>query len=259
MKNKVISKGIICLKNNNIEYYLCTIEYHLNSNGTFKYVFKPNYEVIDLLRIEDFDGIPGLDISLRKEEYIRDNMIPTFISERVPSENREDYFDLLKERNMEYMDPVVYLIRSKKFYSGDYLYVKEYEDKKTLTISVDKDRLNTKGVIKNILQEIAKGNDVVIDGVLEKGENKQRLFKVLMSLYNKWNKDIKTNQMLGISHAKKNDVYKGRKPKSVESIKLKELYEKVKRKEISSKKAAELLDISIYKYYREINKLGLNQ
>ena len=258
MNNSVISKGIICLKNNNIEYYLCVIEYHLSSDGNFKYVFKPNYDVIDLLSSEIFDSIPGIDLSLRKESYVRDNITPTFISERVPNKNRVDYYELLKERNMDYMDPITYLIRSKKYYSGDFLYVKEYVDKETTSISVDAGKLNTKDIIKCILQEIAKGNDVIVDGVLENKENKQRLFKMLMSLYNKWNKDIKASQKKGINLAKKHNTYKGRKPIVVESIKLKELYEKVKRKEISSKKAAELLNISIYKYYREVNKLNLN-
>lgn len=70
---------------------------------------------------------------------------------------------------------------------------------------------------------------------------------------------LKIKQNVSINNAKKMGINKGRKPKVIEFIKLKEFYDKVKRNEISSKKAAELLNTSIYKHYREIKKLKLNQ
>lgn len=255
MKNEYVSNGIICLEDKNIEYYLCKIEYHLNKDDSFKYVFTPNYDVIDLLPLSIFDSIPGLDLSLRKKTYIRENRVPVFISERVPNENRVDYYELLEKRNMEYMDPIVYLIRSKKYYSGDRLYVKEYEECSTVEINISVPKRNSKNIIKDILSEIAKGNDVIIDDVLFTGSKKKDFFKVLHSLYLKQNKEIKDKQKIGIDRRKKEGLYKGRKPKIVESIKLKEVYDKVQKKKIRPKEAAALLNISIDKYYRELKKL----
>lgn len=255
MSDRITTKGIICIKVDNLEYRLCSIEYILNKDETFKYVFKPYYEVIDLLSSNIFDSIPGLDLSLRKQKYERINRIPTFISERVPSENRVNYYELLKERNMEYMDPIIYMIRSKKYYSGDRLYVIDYEDNQRTIIETNKPKEKVRTIIKNILDEIAKGNDIEVDGVEITGEAKKALFVVLKSFYIKWTKDILNKQKEGIDKRKKMKMYTGRKPKVIETIKLKEVYEKVKNKEISSREAASLLGVSIYKYYREIKKL----
>lgn len=53
--------------------------------------------MIDSLPASIFQGIPGLDMSLRPERYYRVNMTPYFISERTPSEGREDLWELLEE------------------------------------------------------------------------------------------------------------------------------------------------------------------
>ena len=91
-----ISKGKICIKGHyNLIYAVCDITYQLNEDDSFKYVFEPNYSVIELTDTSFFQGIPGLNLDLKKKEYIR-TKIPTFISERVPSRNREDYVELLE-------------------------------------------------------------------------------------------------------------------------------------------------------------------
>ena len=84
---------------------------------------------------------------------------------------------------------------------------------------------------------------------------KKLLFVVLKSLYIKWTKDIQAKQKDGIEERKKRKLYRGRKPKIIESIKIKEALEQVNNKEITSKEAASMLGISIDKYYREIKKL----
>ena len=56
----------------------------------------PFYHVIELLPTRLFQGIPGLDMCLRKERYVRENMTPVFISERTSRENRENLWELLK-------------------------------------------------------------------------------------------------------------------------------------------------------------------
>ena len=100
MKSSV-SKGIICLKDElNIEFRVCVIEYILNEDETFEYRFYPNYDVISLLSDNLFQGIPGLNLDLKKEVYIRKNILPVFISERVPSKNREDYSYVCNDKHL---------------------------------------------------------------------------------------------------------------------------------------------------------------
>ena len=78
--------ALICLKDDlGIEYVVSEIEYKIWKNEEFEYRFRPNYSVIDLLDTSLFQGIPGIDLDLRKEEYIRKNAVPTFISERAPA------------------------------------------------------------------------------------------------------------------------------------------------------------------------------
>ncbi|MDD7043622.1 MAG: recombinase family protein, partial [Mollicutes bacterium] len=111
-----ISKGTICIKGPfQLIYAVCKITYQLNEDDSFKYVFEPNYSVISLLDSSIFQGIPGLNLDLKRKEYIRIKT-PTFIAERVPSKKREDYLDLLAKVDMDYMDPIEYLIRSKEQY-----------------------------------------------------------------------------------------------------------------------------------------------
>ena len=80
-----ITKGDICLKDEHgFIYRLCTLSYITNPDDHFKYVFMPNYSVIDLLPLKIFQGIPGLNLKFRRKEYVRDNFHPVFITERVP-------------------------------------------------------------------------------------------------------------------------------------------------------------------------------
>ena len=70
------SKGIISLKGPfNIVYKLCEIEYILYEDETFEYDFTPNYCVMSLMSSYYFQGIPGLNLDLKKEKYIRKNII----------------------------------------------------------------------------------------------------------------------------------------------------------------------------------------
>ena len=62
----IITKGIICVKDNlNIEYRLCKIEHILNDDETYKYIFTPDYFVIDLLDSSQFKGFLGIILALR--------------------------------------------------------------------------------------------------------------------------------------------------------------------------------------------------
>lgn len=94
----------------------------------------PNYAAIDLTDTSFFQGIPGLNLDLRRKQYVRANRV-CFISERVPQPNRVDYYELLEEVGMTYMDPIHYLIRTDKVYFGDRLYMIPNQEKKTAGFS----------------------------------------------------------------------------------------------------------------------------
>ena len=120
----ITSEGMICIRNkDNTEFRVCKITYIQNEDETFRYIFTPDYDVIGMTDSSFFQGIPGLNLDLHKPMYIRENMTPVFISERVPQPNREDYHELLAHLGMEYMNPIEYLIKTDMHYSGDKLYV----------------------------------------------------------------------------------------------------------------------------------------
>ena len=252
--NSYKSYGTICVKGPcNLIYAICDIEYILNDNETFKYVFKPNYSVIELLNNNVFQGIPGINIDLKKEEYIRENIIPTFISERVPSESREDYYDLLSKNNMEYMDHILYLIRTKEQYSGDKLFVTEKHNHEI--IKINNDHINSINYLRNIMSNICLGNNILIENNEINDKNRKIFHDIFLNLYSKEIENRKELQSDGIEKAKSLNKYKGRKPIFVDELLFLELEEKVNKKEITAKAAAEKLGISIDKYYRFKKKL----
>ena len=110
---EITTQGDICLKDQyDFTYKVADIIYTEREDETFVYEIKPDYSVIDLLDAKDFQGIPGLDLDLKKESYIRENVIPVFISERAPGKNREDLWPLLKKYDMQYLNQLEWLMRT---------------------------------------------------------------------------------------------------------------------------------------------------
>ena len=245
-----ISKGTICIPGDfNLIYRVCDIFYYLNSDDTFQYVFKPNYSVIELINSKYFQGVPGINLDLKKEEYIRENITPTFISERVPSKKRLDYFELLQKVGMEYMDPIEYLIKTDEQYFGDKLFVIPYENKKIIHINKDTHDTNF-SLLKIILLNICLGNDIIINNQKIDDENRKIFHDVFIDLYSRSYELRKEKQKEGIAKAKSDNKYKGRKPIKVNEVKFLEKLSLVNKKEISTKEAAASLGISIDKFYR---------
>ncbi len=62
------SKGTICIPGDfNLIYAVCDLTYELYEDDTFRYTFEPRYSTIDLLSSKYFQGIPGLNLDLRRE------------------------------------------------------------------------------------------------------------------------------------------------------------------------------------------------
>ena len=98
---KLTTTGFICLEDDyKFIYKIAKIEYEEWEDGAFNYRFRPFYNVINMLPPNLFQGIPGLDLSLEKAVYERKNIVPTFISERTPSERREDLWELMDISNV---------------------------------------------------------------------------------------------------------------------------------------------------------------
>ncbi len=247
----IVSSGMICVQSKlGITYSICKISFHLSEDETFQYIFEPNYWVMDLLTPDVFQGIPGLNLDLRAKQYVRENRIPTFISERVPSTNREDFYTLLQEVGMTYMDPVEYLIRTKKQYSGDGLFLKPLLPLTEVNFEHDARFETTARFIKTILQSLADGRPVKINNVLIQDAHRKTVHDVLAFIYARSLEAQKAKQHEGIAKARSEGRYKGRKPIRVESVAFLEMLEKVERKEILPHDAAHALGISIDKYYR---------
>ena len=65
---EIVTSGTICVDDAyDFTYYLAEIKYTERENESFCYEIIPNYNVMELLTPEYFQGIPGLDLSLRKK------------------------------------------------------------------------------------------------------------------------------------------------------------------------------------------------
>lgn len=256
---EVRTEGIICVKDKaGFEYELSRIEYIEREDETFEYIFVPNYNVIDLLPNNIFQGIPGLNLDLRKERYVRENMTPVFISERTPSEHREDVWELLAMYDMEYLNRLEWLIRTDMSYSGDPMYVKryipeEYRVEVDLSDKVKKEK-NYSKVMCSMLIEICKGNDLLVDGVKITDENRKEMHSVLMTIYEKVIRDVKSRQQAGINKAKKEGKYKGRVPIEIDVVKMDEVFSKFNKRMISEAEAIKRLGVSKSTFYRRLKK-----
>lgn len=250
------SNANICVKgNHNIVYRVAEIQYLEKEDGYTRYTFIPNYSVISLLDSKYFQGIPGLNLDLKRERYIRENMTPVFISERVPMKNRVDYQKLLNDVGLEVMEPIQYLLRTKLQYFGDNFFLLPYKEKETFTIKKKEEKKSSSAFIRELLEKIAAGDDVSINGCLIDDDNRKTLHGVLMFIYSRSIEAQKLSQKEGIAKAKESGVYKGRKPKKVDILKFEDALAKIERKNLSVKDACLYLGISVDKFYREKKKL----
>jgi len=245
------------------EYNLCSIEYIYESSDieeNFKYIFRPNFSIIDLISSSYFDGIPGLNLDLRREEYIRENMTPVFISERVPQKNRENFREMFNDVGLDYYEPIEYLIRTDLQYFGDKLYVKRYQEPKE--VCFEKDFLGYKSTnnLHDIIQTLCDNNKVAFKEHVVGDGNLKLIYDILMSIYSKSATNIRWRQQEGINKARLEHKFKGRKPIEVDGEKFEQYVKMMLENKINAKEAAKELGISIDKFYRYKRKYyGNNQ
>ena len=262
-------KGVICAKDQyNIEYALCYIEQIYYEDDSFEYVFRPYYNMIELCNDSFFQGIPGINLDMKKKEYIRENKTPTFIYERTPQENREDLWTLLEEVNLEYLDKLEWLIRSKREYTGDSLFVKRFSDSESRnnineihyqdTIVIDNIRMLGRTIYqktKKILEIITSGANLTTKEFTVNDYNRQAIYDVMYSLYKIDYQKRRKKQLDGVQSALSEDKYKGRKRIPVELPKLAEVFDMFDQKKISEKEAMKKLGLtSRSTFYRRIKE-----
>ena len=266
-------KGTIYFEDKyHIQYYICSIEQIYYEDKSFEYIFKPYYNIINMITSKDFQGIPGLNLALNKETYTRVNKTPTFIYERTPQENREDLWDLLEEANIPYLDKLLWLIKTNKIYTGDSLQVNEYFNPKQKTSiediqygdhivinSLDDLTKNTYERTRVILEVITKGATLETKDVVINNENRSTLHPIVYNLYKNEYTNRKKKQINGIKNAKNKSKYTGRNKISVSLPKLEEVIEKMERKEITSNKAMKILNINsrstLYRRIKEFKNI----
>lgn len=164
---EVATCGVICLEDpeTGIEYHLARIEYREREDETFSYAIEPNYSVIDLLSPPLFQGIPGLNLDLRRERYVRENRTPVFISERTPAENREDVRKLLDDAGMDYLNPLEWLMRTDTRYGGDSLFVRRpSEESGDVVVDMPSMEGGMREAAELLLRAVASGRNVRGDG-----------------------------------------------------------------------------------------------
>lgn len=121
--------AMICAESASGMIPVCRLEYYEDESNNFYYVFTPVYENIDKLSYNEFHGIQGVNLNLRKKEYVRKNYVPTFISERSPIPTRMNLNDLMDEAGIEKYNPVLWLKKTKMKYFGDnYIVCDEVDD-----------------------------------------------------------------------------------------------------------------------------------
>lgn len=220
------------------------IDYEEYDEENYQYIISPFWDIIDGLSAKLFQGIPGIKRELRLARYYRVNYTPIFITERTPSKNREDLWDLLGEAGLDYYDRFEWLLRTNSRCAND-----------NLTVDRLRQGVQTFRYSKSLrMADIQYGDTVIVDDIKSLASTAPTFTKTLLSLLysgaNICNRDgemiisaaerttailllsaqvelAKQNrlkvQKTGIEKAKNRGKYTGRKPIEVNTAVMEEL------------------------------------
>lgn len=167
------SSGIIyAVDRNGNKYAVGRVDLERFDDQNFQYVFTPEWSVIDTLPSSIFQGIPGLDMSMRLERYYRVNMTPYFISDRTPSESREDLWELLDAVGLDYYDRFEWLLRTDMRCGTDNLIVERAEAARTITFES----------INSLPSDLQPADLVSIQGFQSIAKTSHQLRKILLQI-----------------------------------------------------------------------------
>ena len=111
-------------------------------------------------------------MSMRLERYYRVNMTPYFISERTPSESREDLWELLEAVGLDYYDRFEWLLRTDMRCGTDNLIVERAEAARTITFES----------INSLPPDLRPTDLVTIQGFQSIAKTSHQLRKILLQI-----------------------------------------------------------------------------
>ena len=271
------NSGVIyALDRGGSKYAVSRIDFEQYDEQNFQYIFSPEWSVIDSLPTSIFQGIPGLDMSLRLEQYYRVNMTPYFISERTPSEGREDLWELLEEVGLDYYDRFEWLLRTDMRAANDNLIVErrrlqetaeqfapdvisglQYGDK-VIVESLEAIADTTAGFADVIFSIVTSGVDVITKSgqVLIDAATRAAMIPYVITQRIISRRERKANRQKGIEKAKKDGKYTGRQPIVVDETALRQAAKELDEGIITVEEAMRRIKInSRSTFYRKLKKL----
>lgn len=259
------------------KYAVSRIDFERYDDQNFQYIFSPEWSVIDAIPSSIFQGIPGLDLALRRERYYRVNMTPSFISERTPSESREDLWELLDAVGLTYYDRFEWLLRTNMRAGTDNLIVERAEDARRIPYesisSLPEDLQPGDCVViksfqsvattsyqlrKNLLQILRSGAQIWNEAENRKlsEEECSVLLNVLLLQESLENKQIRQHHKEGVARAKNDGKYAGRKKITVDPTLLRQVAADFRSHKISEEEAMQRTGIaSRSTFYRRLKEI----
>ena len=275
-----INSGIIkAVMKNGDKVSVAQIDYQEFDEENFQYVISPYWEIVDGLPASVFQGIPGIDMDLRLKDYYRVNYIPTFISERTPSEGREDLWELLESVELDYYDRFEWLLRTNMRAANDNLIVErrrmeetvkqftsgvisglQYGDK-VIVESLETIADTTAGLADGMFSIVAGGVDVITQSgqVLVDAMTRAAMVPYMITQRIISRRERAANRQEGIEQAKKNGKYTGRKPIEVDENALRQVAKELDEGLITVEEAMKRVKInSKSTFYRKLRGLQSN-
>ena len=272
-----INSGIIkAVMKNGDKVSVAQIDYQEFDEENFQYVISPYWEIVDGLPASVFQGIPGIDMDLRLKDYYRVNYIPTFISERTPSESREDLWELLDSVGLDYYDRFEWLLRTNMRAANDNLIVErrrmeetvkqfasgvisglQYGDK-VIVESLETIADTTAGLADGMFSIVAGGVDVITQSgqVLVDAMTRAAMVPYMITQRIISRRERAVNRQEGIEQAKKKGKYTGRKPIEVDENTLRQVAKELDEGLITFEEAMKRVKInSRYTFYRKLRGL----
>ena len=261
------------------QYCVGEISYERYDDQNFQYVVTPYWEQIDRLPIQIFSGIPGYDMSIRRDNYYRVNITPNFIQMRTPSESREDLWELLEEVGLDYYDRFEWLLRSAKRCGDDNLIVVRKREKREFDINREEIDLNQlqpgDKVYLNQLYDIASADKEFSDCVYQllineaevylskehrwiEAEERRAMLYLLLSMKQYAKNSASVHQNNGIRRAKQSGKYRGRTRIALDSVFFQRVSEQFMKKEITEEEALNTLGLTRSTFYRRLRELKEN-
>ncbi|MCD8123991.1 MAG: recombinase family protein [Lachnospiraceae bacterium] len=275
------SSGIIyALDRKERRFAVGRVDYESYDDQNYQYVFSPRWSVIDALPSSVFQGIPGLDLSLRLEHYYRTNMTPCFISERTPGESREDLRELLDAVGLDYYDRFEWMLRAHMRCGTDNLIVERavparrfrYEPGQPIPEDLQPDDcvvirgLDSMGTsnrqLRGSLLSILRSGAHILDESEERRwseEERSLLLRLLLIQDELDGRNRKNAQEEGIRAAQKEGKYTGRKRLATDTNLLRQIAGEFERHQITEAEAMRRAGIgSRSTFYRRLREIRGN-